>query len=135
MWYKITSQRINSVWWDAVLAPLREYEAIGTGGTDHLGKEETNASSGHENVKAPKISNTMNMDDFPKDANLIGKSGCEWSKGHGSKIGMESSLENSSAITRNSLEDMELETKALTEPLPTNQQVNWHALNTIPMKF
>lgn len=30
---------------------------------------------------------------------------------------------NSSVSTRSSLEDMELETRALTEPLPTNQQV------------
>lgn len=38
-------------------------------------------------------------------------------------IDIESSERNSSVATRNSLEDVELETRALTEPLPTNQLV------------
>ena len=64
------------------------------------------------------------MDDFSRNANLIGKSGHEGSKDHGKKIEIEYSLKTSSTVTRDSLEDMELETRALTEPLPTNQQVN-----------
>lgn len=49
-------------------------------------------------------------------------------KNHGNLAGnsdhnVESSGKSSSVTTRNSLEDMELETRALTEPLPTNQQV------------
>ncbi|XP_044468590.1 DNA repair protein RAD4 isoform X2 [Mangifera indica] len=48
-------------------------------------------------------------------------------KNHGNLAGnsdhnVESSGKSSSVTTRNSLEDMELETRALTEPLPTNQQ-------------
>ena len=31
-WYRIASQRINSAWWDAVLAPLKELEAGAVGG-------------------------------------------------------------------------------------------------------
>ncbi|KAA3458439.1 DNA repair protein complementing XP-C cells-like protein isoform X1 [Gossypium australe] len=50
------------------------------------------------------------------------KSGQEVSKEYGSKIEVESSVKDSFVATRNSLEDMELETRALTEPLPTNQQ-------------
>lgn len=64
-WYKIASQRVNSTWWDSVLAPLRDLESGATGGN-------------------------MNGSFVP---------------------------------TRSSLEDIELETRALTEPLPTNQQV------------
>jgi len=56
-WYKIASQRVNSTWWESVLAPLRSLESGATGGVVH------------------------------------------------------------------SIEDVELETRALTEPLPTNQQV------------
>ncbi|KAF7816466.1 DNA repair protein RAD4 isoform X1 [Senna tora] len=77
-WYKIASQRANSMWWDSVLAPLRELESGATGGVVHL--------------KTDQI------------------------------ISAESSTSNSFIPTRSSLEDIELETRALTEPLPTNQQ-------------
>ncbi|PHT30976.1 hypothetical protein CQW23_27313 [Capsicum baccatum] len=63
-WHKIASERVNSIWWDEVLAPLKELESVATNGEVH----------------------------FAQGAN------------------------------RSSLEDMELETRALTEPLPTNQQ-------------
>ncbi|KAF5750000.1 DNA repair protein complementing XP-C cells isoform X1 [Tripterygium wilfordii] len=69
-WYKIASQRINSTWWDAVLAPLREVESRETGGVIHVEKNHVDTSDAH----------------------------------------------------RNYLEDMELEIRALTEPLPTNMQ-------------
>ncbi|XP_038721413.1 DNA repair protein RAD4-like [Tripterygium wilfordii] len=69
-WYKIASQRINSTWWDAVLAPLREVESRETGGIIHVEKHHVDTPDAH----------------------------------------------------RNYLEDMELETRALTEPLPTNMQ-------------
>lgn len=35
-WYKIAPQRVNSDWWDEVLAPLRGLESGATGGTIHL---------------------------------------------------------------------------------------------------
>ncbi|XP_060184208.1 DNA repair protein RAD4 isoform X2 [Lycium barbarum] len=63
-WYKIKSERVNPIWWDAVLAPLKELESVAT----------------------------SDVVQFAQGA------------------------------TRSSLEDMELETRALTEPLPTNQQ-------------
>ncbi|XP_059307344.1 DNA repair protein RAD4 [Lycium ferocissimum] len=63
-WYKIRSERVNSIWWDAVLAPLKELESVATSEVVHFAQ----------------------------------------------------------GATRSSLEDMELETRALTEPLPTNQQ-------------
>lgn len=78
-WYKIASQRVNSTWWDSVLAPLRDLESGATGGVIHL------------------------------RTNQI--------------IATEANLNGSFVPTRSSLEDIELETRALTEPLPTNQQV------------
>ncbi|MCD9643768.1 hypothetical protein HAX54_031467 [Datura stramonium] len=63
-WYKIASERVNSIWWDKVLAPLKELESVATSNVVHFAQ----------------------------------------------------------GATRSSLEDMELETRALTEPLPTNQQ-------------
>ncbi|XP_054804096.1 DNA repair protein RAD4 isoform X2 [Prosopis cineraria] len=77
-WHKIASQRVNSMWWDSVLAPLRELESGATEGVVHV---ETNQA-----------------------------------------ISAESRKGNSFAPTRSSLEDIELQTRALTEPLPTNQQ-------------
>ncbi|XVF31671.1 hypothetical protein REPUB_Repub17cG0011500 [Reevesia pubescens] len=100
-WYKIASKRVNSIWWDSVLAPLRELESGATGGAD--------------SPSNPVI--------------LPEKLGQEASKEYGSKIEIESSVKDSFVATRNSLEDMELETRALTEPLPTNQQAyKGHAL-------
>lgn len=66
------------MWWDSVLALLRQLESGATEGVVHL---KTNQMSA------------------------------------------ESSTKNSFVPTRSSLEDIELETRALTEPLPTNQQV------------
>ncbi|WMV53208.1 hypothetical protein MTR67_046593 [Solanum verrucosum] len=63
-WYKIASERVNSIWWDAVLAPLKKLESVATSDVVHFAQ----------------------------------------------------------GATRSSLEDMELETRELTEPLPTNQQ-------------
>ncbi|XP_061349363.1 DNA repair protein RAD4 isoform X2 [Gastrolobium bilobum] len=77
-WYKISSQRVNSTWWDSVLAPLRDLESGATGGVVHL-----------------------------RTNQIIAK---------------ESNMSDSFVPTRSSLEDIELETRALTEPLPTNQQ-------------
>ena len=78
-WYKIASQRVNSMWWDSVLAPLRDLESGATGGV------------------------------VPLRTNHI--------------ISTESNMSDSFVPTRSSLEDIELETRALTEPLPTNQLV------------
>lgn len=59
----------------------------------------------------------MDHVDFP------GKLGAAVLKDNGIKVHAESSNRNSLFAARDSLEDMELETRALTEPLPTNQQV------------
>jgi len=78
-WYKIASQRVNSTWWDSVLAPLRNLESGATGGVVHSRTNQISAT--------------------------------------------EANMNDSFVPTRNSIEDVELETRALTEPLPTNQQV------------
>ncbi|KAH1131022.1 hypothetical protein J1N35_002400 [Gossypium stocksii] len=102
-WYKIAPKRVNSTWWDSVLAPLRQLESGGTGGTIKVSEH-------------PGENSSLNHVILPE------KSGQEASKEYGSKIEVESSVKDSFVATRNSLEDMELETRALTEPLPTNQQ-------------
>lgn len=78
-WHKIASQRVNSTWWDSVLAPLRNLESGATGGVVHS--------------RTSQFTST------------------------------EANMNDSFLPTRSSLEDIELETRALTEPLPTNQQV------------
>lgn len=111
-WYQIASQRINPIWWDKVLAPLRDLEVRATGGMVHLEKEHTYSSSEHVKENSLNISGSAEM---PTET------------GKGLDVG---SFSRSFEIaTRNSLEDMELETRALTEPLPTNQQVvNWYII-------
>jgi len=78
-WYKIASHRVNSTWWDPVLAPLRDLESGATGGENNL-----------------------------RESQIISK---------------QPNTRDSFVPTRSSIEDIELETRALTEPLPTNQQV------------
>lgn len=113
-WYKIASQRVNSLWWDAVLAPLRELESGATGGMAHLEKPHADASNEHENVIASGLSDLPMPNELPSNVDLPKESG--------RKNDVESSGRNSFAATRNTIEDMELQTRALTEPLPTNQQ-------------
>ncbi|KAF5480011.1 hypothetical protein F2P56_000787 [Juglans regia] len=121
-WYRIASRRVNSIWWDAVLAPLKELEAGATGGMVHMDKQQIESSTEHEKAKTSRELGNPNQDVVPGDAILHGKSTLEVVKEYGKKIDIESSVNNSFVATRSSLEDMELETRALTEPLPTNQQ-------------
>ncbi|KAI4320284.1 hypothetical protein MLD38_033780 [Melastoma candidum] len=86
-WYRIAQQRINSTWWDTVLAPLRKLELRAT--ADLLSSSnESSLSDGQQ----------------------------------GMDVDPECLAINDFLATRSSIEDMELETRALTEPLPTNQQ-------------
>lgn len=109
-WYRIAPKRVNSAWWDAVLAPLRELESGATGGMTQMEMRHVNASN---TLEALKTSNYPYRDSFPNHVSLSGDS----------DLNVESSAKDSFVADRNSLEDMELETRALTEPLPTNQQV------------
>ncbi|KAK6125882.1 hypothetical protein DH2020_040370 [Rehmannia glutinosa] len=104
-WYKVAAQRINSTWWDAVLEPLKELESGATGGVVSVECE----ASCQKKVEVSQVEPSM--------SNSCGASmdSCE-------KKATESFMRNSFASTRGSLEDMELETRALIEPLPTNQQ-------------
>lgn len=81
-----------------MLAPLKELESAATAGISNFESEE----SGLE-----KIDQSANVHHgcLPHASKILGAS------------------RNSISSNRSSLEDMELETRALTEPLPTNQQV------------
>lgn len=122
-WYRIASRRVNSIWWDAVLAPLKELEAGATGGMVHMDKQQIESSTEHKKEKTSRELGNPNQDVVTGDAILHGMSTLEVVKEYGKKIDIESSVNDSFVATRSSLEDMELETRALTEPLPTNQQV------------
>lgn len=95
-WYKIASERINMKWWDAVLAPLKELELIAT----------ENMLKRQEGLNKHEKTETTGMLDSSGPAKSVA----------------ECSIENSYGVSRSCLEDIELETRALTEPLPTNQQ-------------
>lgn len=88
-WYKIASQRINSEWWDTVLAPLKKLESGAAGGIVRLEA----------------------LQEVPPDpGRKLNKS-----------LALEPPVVQPQISSRSSLEDMELEIRALTEPLPTNQ--------------
>ncbi|XP_004289443.1 PREDICTED: DNA repair protein complementing XP-C cells homolog [Fragaria vesca subsp. vesca] len=122
-WYQIASQRVDPIWWDQVLAPLRDLEVRATGGMVFLEKEHTGSSSEHIIENFLNISGSAEMSTpVPSNVHLNAKSSLEGSKDSGKGLGVESSSRSVEIATRNSLEEMELETRSLTEPLPTNQQ-------------
>ncbi|MQL95143.1 hypothetical protein Taro_027810 [Colocasia esculenta] len=125
-WYKIASQRINSSWWDAVLAPLKQLESSATGGV--VCSEVHREGGSPEKWKEPmELSSTGNIPSAESSKvhaeclNLADGFQREMTKEHGSKVCLHFACESHGAITRESLEDMELETRALTESLPTIQ--------------
>ncbi|KAF5960405.1 hypothetical protein HYC85_001614 [Camellia sinensis] len=119
-WYKIASQRVDPIWWGTILAPLKELESGATGGVIHLDQDDSN---GQEKVGAFKISDSLGQNCILADAAILpGQLAMEVPKEACKKLGAESSARNPIIASRSSLEDMDLETRALTEPLPTNQQ-------------
>ncbi|CAA6664805.1 unnamed protein product [Spirodela intermedia] len=95
-WYKIASQRINASWWDGVLAPLKQLESAATGDeSSQIRAENLDLASGLQR---------------------------EMTEEGGSELCSNLSFGSFGLATRESLEDMELAIKGLTEPLPVNQQ-------------
>lgn len=113
-WYKIESQRVNAIWWDAVLAPLKDLESQATGGVVHLHQE----ASTVEKIGTLQGADNQIKDCLPDSFLMNGKSKQETCEDYS----IQKFVNNSFSTTRSSLEDMELVTRALTEPLPTNQQ-------------
>ncbi|XP_048501993.1 DNA repair protein RAD4 isoform X2 [Beta vulgaris subsp. vulgaris] len=111
-WYKISPKRIDSEWWDAVLAPLKELESRATGGMVPLLNQDIKSTNMIEEGK----SNELNQ------GRTLGKSSFSESCVNVGKDRQKSSTRSPSFDCRSTLEDMELATRALTEPLPTNQQ-------------
>lgn len=96
-WYKIAPHRVLSKWWDAVLAPLKELESREI---EDIVRMHERSNSSQEDINR---------------TNMVGIS---------NKIGVKACASlHDSFPSRTSLEDMELEIRSLTEPLPTNQQV------------
>jgi xeroderma pigmentosum group C-complementing protein len=98
-WSALIPQRVSSNWWSATLAPLNRLEAAATSNCD---------------IKTSFISMTDAKQEQAAAA-------C----GDKSSNGLSSF---SQTADRASLEDMELEIKAYTEPLPRNQQVEAHEI-------
>lgn len=108
-WYKIAPHRVFSKWWDAVLAPLKELESREV----------------EDIVRMQERSNSINASfKEPKDTSSQECINCTSMGGIPNKMDVKASASlNDSFPSRTSLEDMELEIRSLTEPLPTNQQV------------
>ncbi|KAE8673163.1 DNA repair protein complementing XP-C cells-like protein isoform X2 [Hibiscus syriacus] len=108
-WYKIAPKRVNPLWCDSVLAPMRQLESGATGGTINLKKLHNNTSDEQEKIKASEYSG----DSRSNHVMLTERSCQETSTEFGCKIEVESSVKDSFVTTRSSLEDMELETRPI----------------------
>lgn len=121
-WYKIEAKRVNTLWWDNVLAPLRILERQAVGGTGHLEKCCIDGLREQDKLKMSDLSDNLKQKNLLDDGNQSGKS--DHNVSEGLDTDRDFSLGNQFVATRDHLEDIELETRALTEPLPTNQQVD-----------
>ncbi|XP_050946372.1 DNA repair protein RAD4 isoform X2 [Cucumis melo] len=119
-WYKIEAKRVNTLWWDNVLAPLRILERQAVGGTGHLEKCCIDGLREQDKLKMSDLSDNLKQKNLLDDGNQSGKS--DHNVSEGLDTDRDFSLGNQFVATRDHLEDIELETRALTEPLPTNQQ-------------
>ncbi|KAH9604354.1 hypothetical protein KSS87_023944 [Heliosperma pusillum] len=103
-WYQISPKRIDPGWWDAVLSPLKELESRATGG---IQSKEVVGEVGQTSLTHTVTSGKNRLSE--KSSVGLGKN-------------KETCSTGSSFYSRSLAEDMELATRALTEPLPTNQQ-------------
>lgn len=118
-WYKIAPKRISSDWWDSVVAPLKALESAASGSVVQL--EQLQASS--SNLENIRCTTERGISHCPiESANDPDRSTDKVSKIIKS-MNLETSVDCHGSASRDSLEDMELATRALTEPLPTNQLV------------
>ncbi|KAG6544886.1 hypothetical protein Mapa_013576 [Marchantia paleacea] len=150
MWSSVSALRVDDGWWASTLHPLKQLEAAAIAGATLRYKQSQEALSlkgDREKEAVPEdhsvlISgtpkqlpgkaehkpeqSTLTVDEVP-EVKRGGKRATRTpqSKRHnGSKTVTASGSQSSAhhAVDRSALEDMELETKAYTEPLPTSQQ-------------
>lgn len=130
-WSAIAPQRVSSQWWEVTMNPLKELEAAASAealgmkasqekkvqpptqcpGINHQGCSNEKVGSEYlDKLEASQVYDKSTENDcskFSKGANCIS---------------LETQGYKTQLTDRSSLEDMELETRIFTEPLPTNQQ-------------
>ncbi|KAH9315907.1 hypothetical protein KI387_024534 [Taxus chinensis] len=119
-WSTIVPQRVSSPWWEVTMAPLKELEAVGTAEALDIKTSKENAfqSSISAETSIPATSHHGNNTIGSQGStNLDSSQVCDMSARSPETPGQRVHVTD-----RNSLEDMELETRTFTEPLPTNQQ-------------
>lgn len=121
-WYKIEKKRVNALWWDNVFAPLRILEGRAVGGAGHSEKSFIDDLMELETEKMSDLLDNLKQKNLIHNGSLPGK--LDHNVSEKLDTNRDTSLGNQFVATRDHLEDMELETRALTEPLPTNQQVD-----------
>ncbi|XP_057838379.2 DNA repair protein RAD4 isoform X2 [Cryptomeria japonica] len=121
-WSAIVTQRVYSPWWEVTMAPLKELEAAATaeavdvkGSTEDAQQPSICAqmsipgTNHHENKTNRSQGLTVINVDLPQSCDMPTQS-------------LETPGQRVHITDRSSLEDMELEMRSFTEPLPTNQQ-------------
>lgn len=125
-----------------MLSPLKELESRATGGVVSFETHWENSSSEVEKLKGVEVPGSLETcsneaggsssgrEYLPNAVRLTEGFDIEATKPQVMNIDAEYDKQISGVANRSYLEDMELETRALTEPLPTNQQVgSWMHLN------
>lgn len=111
MWSAIVPLRVDSEWWNATLTPLKALEAAATCGVQNV---QNNSSSILMDASCPVAEKSPCFGNDTRGTNHARTVSKTFTASLSSQV--------SQACDRSSLEDMELETRAYTEPLPTNQQ-------------
>eukprot|EP01018_Ginkgo_biloba_P029180 Gb_25624 [translate_table: standard] len=139
-WSAIVPQRVYSRWWEATISPFKELEAAATAGaldmetsqekvsepfipTEHKNKSFSPATNQHGELNEKVGSEGLIELEASQACATSTETGAEEAAKYVNRsISLKIPAHRPQITDRSSLEDMELETRAFTEPLPTSQQ-------------
>lgn len=128
LWSSVAPLRVDADWWDKTVHPLRQLEAAATAGPSVVVPLSHALNSTLLGVNSEATPETGHLGGHGRESEMAtGEGGSTLSN---TKIEVspkstgDKQAPTSQGVSRSLYEDMELDTKLYTEPLPTNQQVS-----------
>ena len=126
LWSSIAPLRVETEWWDSTLLPLKQLEVTATSGPVGTATLSVSKFASNERSELKMIGQHDESDTHP--AIFQGSSGSELKNtmlNYATTEVADTPLGNIQLFNPRSVrEDLEMETKLYTEPLPTNQEVS-----------